>query len=187
MNPRAIDLARSAGAGLLATLPMTATMGALFRALPRRERDPLPPRQITSRVLERIAGEAAPEDVEVPATWISHFAYGAGAGLAFGLLPDERSLPPVAKGVAFGLAVWSGSYLGWLPAVGLMPPATRHPPGRVALMIAAHVVWGAALGALAGGPRRRSRRRAPLADGSPAQAPETRSRTTTGISRDVFA
>jgi hypothetical protein len=154
----AIDLVRSAGAGLVATVPMTAAMGALFAELPRHERYPLPPRLITRRILRRLAGETPPDEVEVPATWISHFAYGAGAGLAFGLLPSERRLPPVAKGIAFGLAVWSGSYLGWLPAVGLMPPATRHPPGRVALMIGAHVVWGAALGALAGGSGRRAGR-----------------------------
>jgi hypothetical protein len=33
----------------------------------------------------------------------------------------------------------------------LHPPATRHPPRRNALMVAAHVVWGGVLGALLGG------------------------------------
>lgn len=42
--------------------------------------------------------------------------------------------------------VWSGSYLGLLPALNILPPATEHPPGRNALMIAAHVVWGSVLG-----------------------------------------
>src|SRR5262249_36443677 len=52
----------------------------------------------------------------------------------------------VVKGTAYGLAVWAGSYLGLLPALGILSPATRHPPRRTALMIAAHVVFGSALG-----------------------------------------
>jgi hypothetical protein len=44
------------------------------------------------------------------------------------------------------MAVWAGSYLGLLPAAGILPSATRDYPERNAVMIGAHVVWGAALG-----------------------------------------
>jgi hypothetical protein len=50
--------------------------------------------------------------------------------------------------VAYGLAVWAGSYLGWLPAAGVLPPATEEPAGKNAVMILAHVACGAALGVL---------------------------------------
>jgi hypothetical protein len=46
------------------------------------------------------------------------------------------------------VAVWAGSYLGWLPAAGILSPATEHPARRNALMIASHVVWGAAAGVI---------------------------------------
>jgi hypothetical protein len=36
-----------------------------------------------------------------------------------------------------------------LPSIDLHRPATREPAERNGLMIAAHVVWGAAIGALA--------------------------------------
>jgi putative membrane protein len=52
------------------------------------------------------------------------------------------------KGIGFGLLVWAGSYLGLLPALGLLSPATQHAPQRNLLMIAAHLVWGAVLGAV---------------------------------------
>ena len=39
-----------------------------------------------------------------------------------------------------------GHKLSRLGASGLMPPATRQPAPRNAMMIGAHVVWGAALG-----------------------------------------
>jgi len=48
------------------------------------------------------------------------------------------------------------SYMGWVPAVGLMPVATRDEPRRPVVMVLAHGVYGAVLGALVG---RRSRRR----------------------------
>jgi hypothetical protein len=50
--------------------------------------------------------------------------------------------------VTYGLAVWSASYLGWLPAVGLYRSALDDSPRRNLLMLSAHVVWGACLGAL---------------------------------------
>jgi uncharacterized membrane protein YagU involved in acid resistance len=50
------------------------------------------------------------------------------------------------RGALAGLALWVGSYLGWLPAVGILRPATRHPWRRNLLMIVAHIVWGVTLG-----------------------------------------
>jgi putative membrane protein len=57
-------------------------------------------------------------------------------------------LPKVAEGVLFGLAVWGGSYLGLLPGTGLYRSAKDEAPERNALMIAAHIIWGASLGVL---------------------------------------
>lgn len=149
------------GAGLVsgfaATAPMTAVMAALRRRLPLVQRYPLPPRQITMKLagragLRRGMGEAGRTGL----TLASHFAYGAAAGVLYTLLRPGRSAPmSAAKGAAVGAAVWTASYLGWLPAFKVLPPATRQPKERNALMIAAHLVWGAATGLLADrlGPR----------------------------------
>jgi uncharacterized membrane protein YagU involved in acid resistance len=51
-------------------------------------------------------------------------------------------------GATFGLGVWVASYLGLMPMLGILRPATRHPARRNALMIAAHLVWGGVLGGL---------------------------------------
>ena len=32
--------------------------------------------------------------------------------------------------------------MGWIPAFGMLKPATGHPARRNAVMIAAHFVWG---------------------------------------------
>jgi hypothetical protein len=61
------------------------------------------------------------------------------------------------------MGVWASSYLGWLPAAGLHPPAQREAAGRTAMTVGAHVVWGAVLGLLtdqlAGRPDSRDGRR----------------------------
>ncbi len=81
-------------------------------------------------------------------TLAAHFGYGATAGAMYAPLARIFQLPLVPGGLGFGLLVWLVSYLGWLPALGLFPPPHREAPQRIALMIAAHVVWGLALGAL---------------------------------------
>jgi hypothetical protein len=140
-------------AGLAATAPMTLAMKLMHEQLPREERYPLPPRQVTEGLAEKAGvGEQMGEDEREAATWASHFAYGAACGALYGALSGVRlDEHPLAAGAGFGVAVWAGSYLGWLPAAGIISPATEHPARRNALMIAAHLVWGAtAAAALAG-------------------------------------
>ena len=136
-------------AGLAATGPMTLAMKLMHEQLPREERYPLPPRQVTEGLAEKAGlGEHLDEEGREAATWASHFAYGATCGALYGAVSGGRpDSHPVLAGVGFGLAVWAGSYLGWLPAARVLSPATEHPARRNALMIAAHVVWGASVGA----------------------------------------
>ncbi|HEX8351761.1 MAG TPA: DUF6789 family protein [Pyrinomonadaceae bacterium] len=135
-------------AGLAATAPMTLAMKLMHEQLPREERYPLPPRQVTEGVAEKAGvNEHLDEEGREAATWASHFAYGTACGALYGALAGRRvDAHPVLTGVGFGVAVWAVSYLGWLPAAGILAPATDHPARRNALMIAAHVVWGATTG-----------------------------------------
>ncbi|HEX4925319.1 MAG TPA: DUF1440 domain-containing protein [Bdellovibrionales bacterium] len=144
-----------AAAGALATLPMSAAMGAMFAQLPRREKYPLPPREITDEVLNKAGLDRAIDDRAVAAlTLVSHFTYGAECGAVYGAVENRIPGPAFLKGVGYGLAVWGVSYLGWIPAAGILKPATEHPARRNALMIAAHMIWGAALSAVYKGLRR---------------------------------
>ena len=137
-------------AGFAATVPMSAVMWGLHRRLPFWERYPLPPRQITEEITER-AGvrHHLNEEARQGITATSHFAYGAAAGALYALVAEKIKEPPIAKGIVFGLGMWTISYLGWLPSVRILPSATEQPPRRNGLMILAHIVWGATLGILA--------------------------------------
>ncbi len=137
-------------AGLAATAPMTAVMEALYRVLPAEERrGPLPPREITETAADAVDVEDDLSESEKKAlTGVAHFGYGLEAGAIYGALARHLPFTPAVNGIAYGLAVWTGSYLGWLPAARVLPSAADEPAGKNAVMIAAHVVWGAALGVL---------------------------------------
>jgi uncharacterized membrane protein YagU involved in acid resistance len=127
-------------AGFVGTMAMTAAMRRLHRRLPEAERYPLTPREIVDSGSEQIGlpvgGEAA-KDITIAA----HFAYGAAMGaLIAAMNPD----PGKRTGAVAGVAVWLASYMGWIPAVGTLEPATKHPARRNLLMIGVHLVWGAA-------------------------------------------
>jgi hypothetical protein len=136
-------------AGFAATVPMTWAMNRMFRRLPEKDRYPLPPRLITERVAESVGiASSITESRMKTASLASHYAYGAVTGVACGPLLRLVGGSPVAVGIGYGLGVWAVSYLGWIPAAGILRPATVHPRERVALMLAAHVVWGGATGYL---------------------------------------
>ena len=123
-------------AGFAATLPMTIAMHRLHRLLPPAERYPLTPRELIDATATELSEPAARDT-----TLLAHFLYGAGSGAVVAALAPR---PSIALGAAAGVAMWGTSYLGWIPAVGLLKPATDHPARRNALMIAAHFIWGSA-------------------------------------------
>jgi hypothetical protein len=122
-------------AGIVGTMAMTSAMRRLHAQLPEEESYPLTPRELVDSAID--PGEEPAKDLTI----ISHFAYGAACGA---LIAAANERPGAREGAAAGLAVWLGSYMGWIPAVGLLKPATRHPARRNLLMIGVHLVWGSA-------------------------------------------
>lgn len=142
-------LTSGVAAGFGATAPMTLAMIAMHRRLPAHERYPLPPRQITMNVAEKLGAKRHLDERErTGLTLLAHFGYGAFIGGLFGLIAPRQAARAIPAGIGYGLFVWAGSYLGLLPALRLLSPATEHPKERNGLMIVAHVVWGAAAGGL---------------------------------------
>jgi uncharacterized membrane protein YagU involved in acid resistance len=141
------EAVEGAAAGVGATTIMTAVMELGLKSLPPSLRYASPPREITEVVGQR-AGlwRRLTEPQKQAATAASHFSYGSLMGAIYGVVARGRHRN-YRTGAAFGLGVWAGSYLGLLPALGILAPATRHPAARNAVMIAAHLAWGVALAA----------------------------------------
>lgn len=135
-----------AAVGAVATVPQSAVVwggrrAGVYKSTP-------PPEQVTAAVADATAGEEnVPDEWWRPLVGVAHFGYGAACGAAFGLVTGVLR-PTWVAGVLAGLAVWKASYDGWLPATGIMPPPEEDEQGRVATMIAAHVVFGLAMGVL---------------------------------------
>jgi len=130
-------------AGFVGTMAMTAAMRRMHARLPAKERYPLTPREIVDSGAKQLGVPLA----DAPArdlTTAAHFAYGALTGAMLAAMDPD---PKKRAGAAWGTVVWVASYMGWIPAIGNLEPATRHPTRRNALMIAAHLVWGASTAA----------------------------------------
>lgn len=138
------SVARFACSGALATVAMTTFMELAFRWLPRREQYPLPPRLITDRVRHRVGLRGLSAPVPAVLALLAHVGFGSVAAVPLAAYPAGSALAASGGGVLHGVAVWTAAYLGVLPASGLLAPVTQHPRGRTALMLTAHIVWGAA-------------------------------------------
>lgn len=132
---------------MIATIPMSVSMLIGWMLLPRREKYHLPPRLITEEISERVGIEDQLSEKQLTsASVLSHFGYGALTGSTYALLEQRIPLQSSLKGGLAGVIVWVLSYLGWIPAMHILPPATEHPWRRNLMMILAHVIWGVALG-----------------------------------------
>src|SRR5436190_23311022 len=100
------DALAGALAGALATIPMTVIMLVGHRRLPVRQRDPLPPGQITDSLLAEIdLHDDLSREQKAALALLNHFAYGAAMGSLFGALPKPSPLPRMASGIGYGLLV----------------------------------------------------------------------------------
>jgi uncharacterized membrane protein YagU involved in acid resistance len=126
-------------AGMVGTAAMTAAMRALHRRLPPQQRYPLPPREIIQKVLPEPAERGLTEEHRQSLTMAGHFGYGAATAALYAAAGAPAS---AGLGALYGVLVWGGSYLGWIPGMRILEPATRHPAQRNGLMIACHLVWG---------------------------------------------
>ena len=146
---------RGAAAGCAATVPMTIVMESLRAVLPAEQHRRMPPREIVDRTIEKAeetVGDAELDrDDRVALTAVAHLAFGAAAGALYGATTGSRRAS-VFTGIAYGLAVWAVAYGVGLPSLGLHPAAARDTSDRNEVLIASHVVWGAALATLFGSP-----------------------------------
>lgn len=140
-----MDLRRTAAGGLAgaaATVAMTGWMAAGQLTGPHGEQ---PPKRLVRRLARRVGLPARRHGTATRlATAAAHLGFGTSCGALYATAVRRST---VARGVAFGLAVWAVSYAGWVPALDLMPPPHGDNPRRAWTIATAHVVYGAALGA----------------------------------------
>ena len=143
-------LMRGAAGGLAGTLAHSAVMFT-GRALGLGGK--LPPKAITDEMLESLGVDPS-EPTRKALAVANHVGFGMTAGALFGLVQPRMSRGrSMLAGAAYGLAVWFASYEGWVPKVlGALPRSHFDRWDRQAYLLAAHVAFGAALGAVTARP-----------------------------------
>lgn len=148
--PGPYGIVRSAIAGSIAGVGATLLMSALMLGARRAGFTPrLPPVRIAEEAIEAVADRPATQDEEHVTASVLHLAFGAACGAMYGVFVSPRlpsSAAAAASGVVFASGIWLVSYQGWVPGLRILPPATRDDRGRVTTMVAAHWLYGAALG-----------------------------------------
>lgn len=140
-------LTASALAGLVASIPMGLIMIGLNRVLSTRAE---PPKLITKRLANRFGlGKTVRRGKRWDmTTWAAHLGYGAAAASLYPLLTRVLPIPSILRGMVYAMGVWAASYMGWLPAANILPPANRQPARRNVVMILSHLLWGSLIGLL---------------------------------------
>jgi hypothetical protein len=82
-----------------------------------------------------------PQVVEKGAARALAIGYGLTFGGPYTLLRPQGGAALV-DGVILGIATWAAGYVGWLPAVGLMPPVWQQKAPQAIAPIAEHALYG---------------------------------------------
>jgi uncharacterized membrane protein YagU involved in acid resistance len=77
-----------------------------------------------------------------------HYGFGAGLGLAYGVVATRWPGATRGRGTLAGLAIYAATHASVLPALGIQRPPWRLAPAAVAWESASHAVFGAALEAV---------------------------------------
>lgn len=134
-------------AGTTGTVAMTlALRRVLPRVLPPAGRREFLPELVVRGFERKLTGRTRLDrHARRVATMPAHYAYGAAAGVGYGLLrAGAAGASPALLGMLWGAAIWAASYQGWLPAAGITPATTDRPPAERITPIAAHLVFGLA-------------------------------------------
>ena len=133
--------------GAVGTAAMSGVMLAARRAGAMTRQ---PPEAITAAALDAVGEHRQNATTRDALAVVLHFGFGVGVGALFGVLqgqlPAHVRRHPALSSMAYATLVWAVSYQGWVPALGILPPATRDEPGRPLTMLLAHWVYGATLG-----------------------------------------
>ncbi len=92
-------------------------------------------------VLPRAMRQRVPPIVETGAARLLAVGYGLTAGALYALF-RPRGGQVVSDGILFGLLVWAVGYLGWIPALGLLPPIPEQDRAAVIAPPIRHTVFG---------------------------------------------
>jgi hypothetical protein len=148
-------IGRGLVAGAAGTLAMDTLLFARYRRGGGRDRfggwefsegldswdDAPAPAQVGRRLVEGITQRTLPARRASLVNNVTHWSYGALAGLQYGVLGGSLRNPRIAYGAPFGTGVWAASY-AVLPQLGLYKQIWEYDRTTLARDLSAHLVFG---------------------------------------------
>jgi hypothetical protein len=141
-------LALGAAAGFAGTIAIQGLLMATQKWLP----DFMPPiREDPGEFMVQKMAQALPPEMaakvptaaETAAAKSLAVGYGLTAGMLYTMLrPDADDV--LSDGTALGLGTWASGYVGWLPALDLMPPLTEQRVAQTVGPVIHHFLFGVA-------------------------------------------
>lgn len=142
-------LVRGAAAGFAGTLALqvmrTASETVLPTTMPPIRQDP--GEYMLQKAEERLPASMTsriPAAAEAAAAKGLAAGYGVTAGAVYGLLRPAGG-DVLTDGIALGVGTWAAGYLGWLPALGLLPPLREQHVAEAVGPIVRHALFGIAV------------------------------------------
>lgn len=150
-------IVRGAIAGAVGSLAMN--LFARIAAHDHRGHGVQPPQSVVDEDATELAGATAFEamsgrepdaELEHGMGTAAHYAFGAAMGAAYALLSPRAPILCRGYGTLYGSLVWMLADEGLIPALGLSRGPRQLPARTHAYALAGHVVYGAAMAAIAG-------------------------------------
>jgi len=95
------------------------------------------------KLLPRPTRRRVPAKLEEITAKLLAMGYGTTFGALYAMArPKTKQM--FLEGTVVGVASWAASFLGWLPATGLMPPVWKHRPKQIIMPIVEHTFYGVA-------------------------------------------
>lgn len=143
-------LIRAALNGSIAGAVATTTMTGFMRLSQQTGfyQKELPPTKVTQAATKTLGVEQFVSPAgETLLTGLAHWAFGMIGGAVFGVAgKTSHWIPTRFGGLVFGLLVWAVSYMGWIPALRILPMPWNERGKHGSMPFIAHVIYGATLG-----------------------------------------
>ncbi|MGW5481546.1 hypothetical protein [Streptomyces sp. NPDC004008] len=130
------SISRAGARGLVAAMAMSGIRTVTSGFAPEEQ---TPPEAIVEKHAPAAFGRLE-EHHRQAVTELFHWAYGAGGGMVFGLLPERVRRFPGAGG-AYGVAIWLGFEMGVGPMLGIERVKHREVLWRMVIALD-HVMYG---------------------------------------------
>jgi hypothetical protein len=99
------------------------------------------PAHVGKRLVEGLFQRTLPDERAPLVNNVTHWAYGMGAGLPYGVVAGSVRRPHFWYGIPFGAGVWATGY-AVLPAAKLYRPIWEYDARTLANDLSAHLVYG---------------------------------------------